>query len=77
MLTTLLSVSSPVLSVQRSVEKLPGGTSTFQLLPQQLRLLLGALHESSVLLGSARQAGQHLTHRPVGGVLTDREACRT
>lgn len=64
-----------VSSVYRSVEKLPGGKSAFQLLPQQLPLLLGALHEASVLLGSARQVGKHLLHWPVGDVLEDGEAC--
>lgn len=58
-----------------SVEKLPRGESAFQLLPQQIPLLLSALHEASVLLRSPRQVGHYLVHRSVGNVLVDGEAC--
>lgn len=73
----LLFVSSSVFSVHRSVENLPRGESAFHLLPQQLPLLLGTFHEASVLLGSPRQVGHHLIHRPIGDVLKDGEACLT
>ena len=70
----LLFVSSSMFSVRWSVEKLPRGKSAFQLLPQQIPLLLGSPHEASVLLGSPRQVGHHLVHRPIGDILIDREA---
>lgn len=73
--TLLCLLSSVFFSVCRSVEKLPRGKSAFQLLPQQLPLLLGALHDASVLLGSPRQVGNHLIHWSIGDILIDGEAC--
>lgn len=45
-----------------------------ELLPEQLPLPLGALHEATVLQGAARQVGQHFHHGAVGHVLVHGEA---
>lgn len=49
------------------------------LFPEQVPLSGRSLHEAPVLLGSAGQVRQHLTHRPIGHVLVHGKtslACR-